>query len=198
MSSIDGTLTQGQYVLCLTSKAQVSDRVNTRLPMLKSLVRQAVTWIPASSTRCPRLDHWIMEVMYSVTVWPWLYCLMAYVSVGTRDQVKSVTASKWAVADGHPSAFHLVNHCPSNRNNSRQLYYFILIFVCKTAGHLFYSILGCVLPLQEEALRQSSTFLCPLLSLSIPLLVVPQCHLSNDVLVFRLILHPLSATLCFY
>ena len=46
---------------------------------------------------------------------------------------------------------------------------------------------------------ESSIFLCPLLSSSIPLLVDPQCHLSNDVLVFRLILHPLSAThFCFH
>ena len=44
---------------------------------------------------------------------------------------------------------------------------------------------------------ESSIFLCPLLSLSIPLPVAPQCHLSNDVLVFQLILLPLSATLCF-
>ena len=43
----------------------------------------------------------------------------------------------------------------------------------------------------------SSIFLCPLLSLSIPLLVAPQCHLSNNVLVFQLISHALSATLCF-
>ena len=63
---------------------------------------------------------------------------------------------------------------------------------------LFYSILGCVLPLQEVALRQSHpsfSVLCyprPYRSL-----FDPQCHLSNDVLVFQLILHPLSATLCF-
>ena len=44
---------------------------------------------------------------------------------------------------------------------------------------------------------ESSIFLCPLLSLSILLPAAPQCHLSNDVLVFRLILHPLSSTLCF-
>ena len=67
--------------------------------------------------------------------------------------------------------------------------------VCQFCVVLFYSILGCVLPLQEVALHQSSIFLCPLLSSSIPLLVAPQCHLSSDVLVFRLILHPLSATL---
>ena len=70
---------------------------------------------------------------------------------------------------------------------------------------LFYSILGCVLLLQEVApppplpTPESSIFLCPLLSLSIPLPVVSQCYLSNAVLVFRQILHihPLSATLCF-
>ena len=44
---------------------------------------------------------------------------------------------------------------------------------------------------------ESSNFLCSLLSLSISLHVAPQCHLSNDVLGFQLILRPLSATLCF-
>ena len=73
----------------------------------------------------------------------------------------------------------------------------IIVINISSSSILLYSILGCVLPLQETALRQSSIFLCPLLSSSIPLLVAPQCHLSNDVLVFRLILHPLSATLCF-
>ena len=53
------------------------------------------------------------------------------------------------------------------------------------------STTGSISPLE------SAIFLCPLLSSSIPLLVAPQCHLSNDVLVFRLIIHPLSATLCF-
>ena len=42
-------------------------------------------------------------------------------------------------------------------------------------------------PPQEVGLRQSSNFLCPLLSLSILFPVAPQCHLSNDVLVFQLI-----------
>ena len=69
---------------------------------------------------------------------------------------------------------------------------------CSARDHvysiLFCSILGCVLPLQEVALLQS---LPSLLSSSKPLLVAPQCHLSNDVLAFRLILHALSATLCF-
>ena len=64
-----------------------------------------------------------------------------------------------------------------------------------------YSILSCswLRPSTAESSPppESSKFLCPLLSLSIPLPVAPQCHLSNDVLVFRLILHPLSATLCF-
>ena len=63
---------------------------------------------------------------------------------------------------------------------------------------LFYCILGYVLPLQEVALRQSSIFLCPLLSSSIPLLVAPQCHLSNDVLVFQLILHPHASSTQWY
>ena len=49
----------------------------------------------------------------------------------------------------------------------------------------------------SSPLPESSNFLCPLLFLSIPLPVAPQCHLSNDVLVFRLILSPLSASLCF-
>ena len=61
---------------------------------------------------------------------------------------------------------------------------------------LFYSRL-CPSTTGSSPPPESSTFLCPLLSLSIPLLVAPQCHLSNDVLVFRLILHPLPATLCF-
>ena len=73
-----------------------------------------------------------------------------------------------------------------------------VVYACSI---LFYSIPGCVLPLQEVALLQSpltfsvlccpcpyhsllshnviSPFLCPLLSLSIPLHVALQCHLSN-------------------
>ena len=58
---------------------------------------------------------------------------------------------------------------------------------------LFYSRL-CPSTAGSSPPPESSIFLCPLLSLSIMLLVAPQCHLSNDVLVFRLILHPLSAT----
>ena len=61
---------------------------------------------------------------------------------------------------------------------------------------LFYSRL-CPSTAGSSPPPESSIFLCPLLSLSIPLPVAPQRHLSNDVLVFRLILHPLSATLCF-
>ena len=65
----------------------------------------------------------------------------------------------------------------------------------------FYSILFyprlCPSTAGSSPPPESSIFLCPLLSSSIPLLVAPQCHLSNDVWVFRLILHPLSATLCF-
>ena len=63
-------------------------------------------------------------------------------------------------------------------------------------SNLFYSRL-CLSTAGSSPPPESSIFLCPLLSSSIPLLVSPQCHLSNDVLVFRLILHPLSATLCF-
>ena len=44
---------------------------------------------------------------------------------------------------------------------------------------------------------QSSNFLCSLLSFSILLLVAPQFHLSNTVLVFQLVLHCISATLSF-
>ena len=44
----------------------------------------------------------------------------------------------------------------------------------------------------------SSIFLCPLLSSSVPLLVAPQCHLSNDFLVFQLILHPLLVFVCLF
>ena len=46
-------------------------------------------------------------------------------------------------------------------------------------------------------LPESSSFLCPLLSLSIPLPLAVQCHLSNDSLVFQLILCPLSTTVYF-
>ena len=58
---------------------------------------------------------------------------------------------------------------------------------------LFYSRL-CPSTVGSSPPPESSIFLCPLLSLSIPLPVAPQCHLSNHVLVFRLILHPFSAT----
>ena len=43
-------------------------------------------------------------------------------------------------------------------------------------------------------LPESSHILCPLLSLSIPLPAAKQHHLSNNLLVFQLILRPLSAT----
>ena len=66
---------------------------------------------------------------------------------------------------------------------------------------LFYSILfySSLCPSTSGSLppSESSIFLCSSLSLSIPLTVAPQCHLSNDVLVFQLILHPLSLPLCF-
>ena len=59
---------------------------------------------------------------------------------------------------------------------------------------LFYSVL-CPSTAGRGPPPESSNCLCPLLSLSIPLLVAPQCHLSNDVLVFRLILHPATVLL---
>ena len=59
---------------------------------------------------------------------------------------------------------------------------------------LFYSRL-CPSTAGSSPPPESSTLLCPLLSLSRPLPVVPQCHLSNDVLFLRLILRPLSTTL---
>ena len=70
----------------------------------------------------------------------------------------------------------------------------ILILFCSI---LFYSRL-CPSTAGSSPPPESSNFLCPLLSLSIPLPVVPQCHLSNDVLVSQPVLHPLSANLCFY
>ena len=62
---------------------------------------------------------------------------------------------------------------------------------------LFCSVLGSVLPLQEEAQRQVLQLPLFCAVLSIPLYVALQCDLSNDVLVFQLILSPLAATLCF-
>ena len=61
---------------------------------------------------------------------------------------------------------------------------------------LFYSRL-CPSTAGSSPPPESSNFLCPLLSLYIPLPVAPQCHLSDDDWFFQLILHPLSATLCF-
>ena len=62
-----------------------------------------------------------------------------------------------------------------------------------SAPILFYSNL-CPSTAGSNPPPESSNFLCPLLSLSRLLPVAPQCHLSNDILVFQLILHPLSAT----
>ena len=53
-----------------------------------------------------------------------------------------------------------------------------------TSDLVFYSRL-CPSTAGSSPPPVSSNFLCPLLSLSIPLLVAPQCHLSDDVLVFR-------------
>ena len=57
---------------------------------------------------------------------------------------------------------------------------------------LFYSRL-CPSIAGSNPPPESSSFLCLLLSLSILLPVAPQCHLANHVLVFQLILCPLSA-----
>ena len=83
---------------------------------------------------------------------------------------------------------------------SLSLSFAILVYTapcCPTMSSLPFSVL-CYPCLYRSLLPHNviSPFLCPLLSLSIPLLVAPQCHLSNDVLVFQLILHPLSATNC--
>ena len=55
--------------------------------------------------------------------------------------------------------------------------------------YLFYSILFCpgLCPSTAGSSPppESPIFLCPLLSLSIPLPVAPQCHLSKDVLAFQ-------------
>ena len=58
---------------------------------------------------------------------------------------------------------------------------------------LFYAVLGCVLPLQEEALRLRPPTFCLLLSVSKPFPVARQCHPSNSVLVFQLISRSLSS-----
>ena len=71
----------------------------------------------------------------------------------------------------------------------------MFIFLNRCAAILFYSRL-CPSTAGSSPPQESSIFLCPLLSSSIPLLVAPQYHLSNDVLVFRLILHPLCLPLC--
>ena len=60
---------------------------------------------------------------------------------------------------------------------------------------LFYSVLFysrlCPSTAEGSPPRESSNFLYPLLSLSVSFPVAPQCNLSNDVLVFQLILHPI-------
>ena len=70
-----------------------------------------------------------------------------------------------------------------------RLFYSILFY-----SILFYSRL-CPSTAGRSPPPESPKFLCLLLSLSMPLPVAP--HLSNVVLVFQLILRPLSATLYF-
>ena len=64
--------------------------------------------------------------------------------------------------------------------------------IAYTTHILFCSILDCPSIAGSSPPPESFIFFCPLLSLSIPLPVAPQSHLSN-VLVFQLILHRLSA-----
>ena len=64
-----------------------------------------------------------------------------------------------------------------------------LFFICCSLFFILYSKL-CPSTTGSSPPPESSVFLCLLLSLSIPLPVAPQCHLSNDVLVFRQILPP--------
>ena len=65
------------------------------------------------------------------------------------------------------------------------LFYSILFYSVLLYSVLFYSILFysrlCPSTAGSSPPPESSIFLCPLLSLSIPLPVAPQCHLSNDV-----------------
>ena len=76
---------------------------------------------------------------------------------------------------------------------------------CKTCGmlvglcyFLFYTILGCALPLQgvvfTRVFQLSLVFCCPCAFSS--LLNAPQFHLSCNMLVFPLVLCPLFATMC--
>ena len=83
----------------------------------------------------------------------------------------------------------------NKQNSSLRLGVYVLISF-KLCMCMFCSILGCSFTAVSNPLPEFSLF-CPLLSLFIPLPVAPQCHLSKDVLVFTLILYPLSATLCF-
>ena len=108
----------------------------------------------------------------------WDHCMCCHTETGGADQT-----------------YHLTQSCHTDtRPTSPRA---DLITPGRAAARiLFYSRL-CPSTAGRSHLPESSIFLCPLLSLSIPLPVAPQCHHSNDVLVFQLILHPLSAILCF-
>ena len=53
--------------------------------------------------------------------------------------------------------------------------------------HILFYFRLCPSTARSSLPPETSSFLCPLLSLSIPLPVAPQCHLSNDGRVFQLI-----------
>ena len=61
----------------------------------------------------------------------------------------------------------------------------ISVCVCFRVLHVYLRL--CPTTAGRSPLSESSNILCPLLSLSIPFPVAPQCHLSNDVLVFQLL-----------
>ena len=88
--------------------------------------------------------------------------------------------------------FFLHTHTHAHTHCTQCAECFVVFFTnkCFAFAILFSSTGGC------NPQPGSSNCLCPLLSLSIPFPVAPQCHLSNEALVFQLILRPLSDTLC--
>ena len=115
-----------------------------------------------------------------------------YGHLGCRDTLSSNTpcpSSAFSPSQCPLLSFISLSFLPNLHTNNK--YNDILLLFYLFYSRLCPSTAGCSPP-------PESNFLCPLLSLSIPLSVASQCHLFNDVLVFQLILNPLSATLCFY